>query len=52
MVLYVACFGVSFCTVSPSVCLAECPPFGKELLNLFTICSLCYIFLSFGLFLI
>ena len=38
MVLYVAC-GVSFCRVSPSVCLddiqlglAEWPPFGKELL--------------------
>ena len=34
MVLYVACFGISFRTVSPSVCLddlAEWLSFGKKL---------------------
>ena len=46
-------FGVSFCTVSPSVCLdnilkvkaAEWPPFGEELLIRSTLCSLCYVYL-------
>ena len=61
MVLYVPCFGVSFCTVSPSACLgdiylslAEWPPFGKEeLLIRSTVCSLYYVYLSicsFGCF--
>ena len=37
MVLYVPCLGVRFFPVSP-VCLAERPPFGKELLIWSTIC--------------
>ena len=47
--MMVACFVVSFGDVSPYVCtcyfgsvyVAEWPPFGKELLTRFTICSLC-----------
>ena len=58
MVLYVHCFGISFFTVSPSVCLEHIylglgslvATFRKELLIRSTMCSLCYVFLLLCLF--
>ena len=53
MVRHAACFGINFCTVYTFYCLddikqvwvAEWPPFGKELLTRFTVCSLCIMYI-------